>query len=227
MRLTVGPLPAAVYWRRRLFVLGGVLLLIIGFWTSCGGPRSGRDNRGALQTPISESPSPSDSPTGQLLVPTIDESQSASPSPSDSPPPVIDGETCTDGELSLTPAAIPNPTKVAATTTLTFVIKNISQRTCVRDVGGLPQELRIMQGTTLIWSSDHCKPAGKSVVRTFKPNESVTATVYWDGRKTVRDGKVDCTRPAPVDMRAPAGTYQLVGRLDNAYSQAVSLQVTS
>ena len=41
MRLTVGSLPASVYWRRRALVLGVLLLAVIVLWTSCSGsPRS-------------------------------------------------------------------------------------------------------------------------------------------------------------------------------------------
>ena len=37
MRLTVGPLPSAVYWRRRAVVLGALLLLVIVLVYSCSG----------------------------------------------------------------------------------------------------------------------------------------------------------------------------------------------
>jgi len=221
MRLTVGPLAAGVYWRRRLFVLVGFVLLVIGVWTAFSGASPSSDAKTA--THPSSTPS-----TSGILTPTIEPS-TASPSPSrhtsvpSAPPPT--GKLCIDAELSLTPSATPNPAKVGAPTALTFVIRNISGRTCDRDVGGLPQELRIMQGETLIWSSDHCRPTGTSFVRTFKPGESVKADVVWDGRKTVRDGKVECANPPPADMRAEAGNYLLVGRLDDAYSQAVPLEV--
>lgn len=231
MRLTVGPLPAAVYWRRRAFVLGGLLLASLVVWTSCSGTALSSKNNGVL-TPPSGSSGPS--ATSKILTPIV-EKTSASPtesakpaagptgSPSASKP--SSGGPCTDAELTLTAAANPNPTKVAGTTTLTFKIKNTSDRTCERDVGGLPQELRIMQGNALIWSSDHCKAAGTSFLQKLAPGGEVMATVYWDGRKTVRDGKVDCTKPAPLDMRAAAGDYQLVGRLQDSYSPVVQLRV--
>src|SRR5690242_7217123 len=70
MRSTVGPLPPAVYWRRRAVVLGAVLLGIIVLFVSCSG-NDKNDQRGkgasssssSLPTPApaksSASPEPS------------------------------------------------------------------------------------------------------------------------------------------------------------------------
>jgi hypothetical protein len=44
MRLTMGPLPAAVYWRRRAVVAVALVLVIILFVTMCGGPNQGKPN---------------------------------------------------------------------------------------------------------------------------------------------------------------------------------------
>jgi hypothetical protein len=41
MRSTVGPLPPAVYWRRRALVLGVLLLIVIALFVSCGGEDDG------------------------------------------------------------------------------------------------------------------------------------------------------------------------------------------
>ncbi|MGX6603625.1 adhesin [Micromonosporaceae bacterium Da 78-11] len=46
MRATVGPLPSAVYWRRRAVVLGAVLLGIIVLFVSCSGGDDKSDQRG-------------------------------------------------------------------------------------------------------------------------------------------------------------------------------------
>jgi hypothetical protein len=59
MRLTVGSLPAAVYWRRRAVVAVAVLLVVILFASMCGGPDSGQP--GAQPTPGGSS---STTPTG-------------------------------------------------------------------------------------------------------------------------------------------------------------------
>ena len=51
MRLTVGPLPPAVYWRRRAVVLGAGLLFLIVLLYSCDA--AGDRNTGTRATPTS------------------------------------------------------------------------------------------------------------------------------------------------------------------------------
>ncbi len=63
MRTTVGPLPSAVYWRRRAVVLGAVLLGIIVLFVSCSGDdKNDPGGQGAPTsqpaTPGNESPAP-------------------------------------------------------------------------------------------------------------------------------------------------------------------------
>lgn len=76
MRLTVGPLPPAVYWRRRAVVLGAGLLFLIVLLYSCTGTK--RNNTGADGTDPSGKPANTSTPqpTGSVLTPT-----SGSPSP--------------------------------------------------------------------------------------------------------------------------------------------------
>ena len=38
MKLTVGPLPAGVYWRRRAIIGGALLILVLLLWAQCSGP---------------------------------------------------------------------------------------------------------------------------------------------------------------------------------------------
>ncbi|WJK41171.1 hypothetical protein O7608_01550 [Solwaraspora sp. WMMA2056] len=61
MRLTVGPLPSAIYWRRRAVVLGAVLMLLFIVVYSCNGSdRSG----------VGGGPTPTPTPSGEILTPT-------------------------------------------------------------------------------------------------------------------------------------------------------------
>jgi hypothetical protein len=69
MRLTVGPLPPAVYWRRRAVVLGGLLLIVIVTYSACSGSGSGSGRKTAA-SPSATPPatgSPAADPT--LLTP--------------------------------------------------------------------------------------------------------------------------------------------------------------
>src|SRR4051812_24789233 len=58
MRTTVGPLPSAVYWRRRAVVLGAVLLGIIVLFVSCsGGDKNDKRGQGGGSN-TSQAPTP-------------------------------------------------------------------------------------------------------------------------------------------------------------------------
>ncbi|MBU2663252.1 adhesin [Actinoplanes bogorensis] len=78
MRATVGPLPSAVYWRRRAVVLGAVLLGIIVLFVSCSG---GSDDKGQKQ--------------GQ--TPTSNSSQYPTPEPGSPEPSFLDGQPGANG----------------------------------------------------------------------------------------------------------------------------------
>src|ERR1043165_7826951 len=78
MRLTVGSLPASVYWRRRALVLGVLLLAVIVMWTSCSGPSKSDASKNAAVT-TTESPSPEPPAPASILTPTIGGSSPSSP----------------------------------------------------------------------------------------------------------------------------------------------------
>src|SRR3712207_1808921 len=71
MRMTVGPLPPAVYWRRRALVLGAVLAVLLVLVYSCSSGSNDGDGRaapnGGSKAPASGTPTPS----GSLLTPSI------------------------------------------------------------------------------------------------------------------------------------------------------------
>src|SRR5262245_46608252 len=58
MNLTVGPLPPAVYWRRRAIVAAGLLAIILPIAFSCGGPGKS-DPAGQRKTAVTVSQHPS------------------------------------------------------------------------------------------------------------------------------------------------------------------------
>lgn len=220
MKLTVGPLPAAVYWRRRAVVIGVLLIAIVMFWTSCSrDPKSGASRQtpkpsGGTSTSASASPEPSST----MQTPTV-------PSPSAEPtlappttPPAIAAE-CPDTALLLTADPAVSSLPSGAYLQMTLRVKNISATACNRDLGANLQELYLQLGTTKVWSSDVCATRGTpSSVKTMEPSIEHSFSVTWDGKANAA-GCTNRAAPAP-------GRYQLFARLGTKISDPAAVQLT-
>jgi hypothetical protein len=221
MRLTVGPLPPAVYWRRRALVLGGMVVVIILLVYSCGdskGSGAGPNNTAATSTATTPA-TPGGDAAGNESGTSPSPSTSVSRTPATPTATAPDRSLCTDAELRVTPVPAARRLARGATTQLTIKIKNTSSRTCRRDVGPDQQELYIVEqgGAQKIWSSDDCGGPRGTKVQSFSPGFEVAYTATWNGREST-----NCKdRPLPR-----AGTYQLYGRLATKRSAPVTLTLT-
>ena len=225
----MGPLPAAVYWRRRALVLGVLLVIVLLITYSCGGSSpsradDGRHANGSGLHTVAPSGSPASVPT---VTPSILESAPPSGSVTPSTPsasgPVVD---CTDTDISVRVSISPT----SATTTklqyggtflLKLVIANTSDHACTRDVGAVPEQVLIEHGTTKIWSSDDCtsSTARAHDVRTFNPADAISAQVSWSSYEITTS---TCKRsPTP----AAVGAYQLIGRVGTKYSTPTAFTI--
>ncbi|SBT52448.1 hypothetical protein [Micromonospora narathiwatensis] len=251
MRLTVGPLPPAVYWRRRAVVLGAGLLFLIVLLYSCTGQEpknTSADGAGpsgkaststprpteSVLTPKSGSPSPTPEDSGSGADGGADGGQGGPTGGGQGGPasggsgtdasvaPVVDDGTCADSEIQVTPVALPATAQRGTVVTLRFKIKNVSGRTCSRDVGSGPQELYIKAGADKVWSSDTCGTARESDVQSFTPNFERSYELGWNGRYSNR-----CANGLAAGEFVPAGTYQLLARLDTKISKPVQLTITN
>jgi hypothetical protein len=245
MRLTVGPLPPAVYWRRRAVVLGvGFLFLLVVLW-SCSSepgksgptagqtkpttPPAGAQTTGPVLTPQSGAPGASAPPDGGPAganPTTADQQQPAADPPAaaggtvpDVPPPAAGS--CTDEEISVVPVPSTKSIRQGGTVGLQLKIKNTSNRTCSRDLGADLQELFIKSGAEKIWSSDTCGGKGSNVV-SLTPNEERTFQADWNGN---RDSK--CSGGLAAGPNAEPGTYQIFARLGTKHSEPVALTITN
>ena len=114
------------------------------------------------------------------------------------------------------------PARVAAKrgqpVNLSLIIKNVSARTCARDVGADVQEIYIKQGAAKIWSSDVCAVAAGagSKVEQFQPGGQRTYYVTWNGRDSSR-----CSGGMAAGNFPVAGRYEVMGRLGAKVSNPV------
>jgi hypothetical protein len=244
MRLTVGPLPPAVYWRRRAVVLGALLAVIIVLYSACGGSDSGAGRRNNAASP-SAGPSATGSPepTGSLLGSETadpdaedetgtgtgdggtgtgdgeagDEDAAGEPAPAPQAPAA---GPCTDEEMAIRPVPAKNTVTRGTPIDIRLLIENTSTRSCSRDVGADLQELRLVLGAQTIWSSDQCGPSRGSDVRTFAPGAEREYMVTWNGNASSK-----CSGGVPSGAPPEAGDYQLLARLGTKRSAPVVLTV--
>jgi hypothetical protein len=221
MRLTVGPLPAAVYWRRRAVVLVGLAIVVLIVSYACGGPSSS----GAQNTAATNSPEPAVTSREPPHPFVPDTSATASPTPTAfSLVTSAASGPCSDDEIELIATAEAATVAPKQTVAVTLKIKNISSRTCSRDVGADAQELRLQDASGIVWSSDDCNPRHGVDVRSYPPGKQDTFTLTWTGlRSRSGTGAPECS-----GTTGPAvGVYDLVARLDKKYSAPFSLKIAA
>jgi len=251
MRLTVGPLPPSVYWRRRAVVVGA-LLAAIALVVAVGSSIGGGGNRAGRPAPTKGASGPGNSPTGASPTPTVIGGESTSPgqgavgpggeggSPGGGAPtgaepgPTVTSSTtqgpvnavgeksaapCSDTEISVTAAASPSPGVYGGTMELSLTIASVTDHECSRDIGSATQELRVLQGTAVVWSSDDCGAPQQPDIRTFGPGASVRFIVRWNTYRTAPD---DCRIAATP---AQPGTYSLVARVGTKVGDPVAFSI--
>lgn len=224
MKLTVGPLPPAVYWRRRAVVLGVLLLVVILLMYSC----SGSDSPSAAQNSAAQDvAAATDQPTavGQKSPTLLNPAAGDVPSPGGTSQPPADAPVstgpCADEEMQLT--VVPEVATVRRGTPIkiTFKIRNMSSRACSRDVGADAQEIYVVDGAGgKVWSSDFCGAERGEDVRTFGPGIETEFFVTWTGNQA--RSRATCSTTL-----VRVGSYRVVGRLAGKLSDPVALQVSA
>jgi hypothetical protein len=233
-------------------VLGALLVVVILLFVSCsGGGDNKNSNRGQATSsqstvPAPTSSTPDDEPSfsdaepggggpslpapGDLTAqPTLGDGTGTSGAPSGQNPGGTNanvtapaGTTCADSEMSVTPVPASTTIKRGTPVVIRLKIKNISTRTCSRDVGADPQEIYIDQGARKYWSSDTCSTARNSDVRAFAPGAEREYSVTWNGRQSSKCQGGVAAGPAPIP-----GQYEVRGRLGTKVSDAVVLTIVA
>jgi hypothetical protein len=229
----VGPLPAAVYWRRRLLLLGLVLAVLGGGgWLTIAalGGRAGADPVVAASTrdadPIVAPPSleqvvPS---LASVQVPTVGPSPEPAPetpAPSVEPVPAgpVPGGPCSDDMIAVEVRPPAGPVAVGSKPTLDLVVANVSSVPCVRVLDKGLQEIALLDSSGgRVWGSNDCFPETSNDTRTLAPGEAAVFPVVWGGLTSSPGCATPRVPPAP-------GDYVLRGRLDTKTSGDAALRL--
>ncbi|MEV6932614.1 hypothetical protein AB0M46_50115 [Dactylosporangium sp. NPDC051485] len=222
-RLTVGPLPSSVYWRRRAIVLAVVVVAAVLVWLAVRGgspssPTSASSQSATMtsSTPATTRAAPTEAtPTpGEFTSPSFTPDQTG-PSATPRSPAPANVAPCTDDQITVTVAASPSPGLVGGTFTFSIAIASKATDWCSRDLGAGAQEIRVLRDGELLYSSDECGGGKTSDVRSFAAGDAVMYRHAWSSYRATPH---NC---APAANPAPPGKYQVVARIGTKLSAPV------
>jgi len=200
--LTRGPLPASVYWRRRLLVLGLGLALVLVVSNVFGGDDGGQASGGNVATQVSGDPNGSAPQGDETSEPAKPKKPRKTKKPTTPQEPVLaqpDGP-CADSDVVVTPSV--EKAVAGRDVALTLELRTATAEACTWRVSANHVTMKITSGVDEIWTSRQCPravPVQDVVVR-----RAVTTfvDVVWNARRS------DDGCPVQTDW-ALSGTYHV------------------
>lgn len=226
----VGPLPAAVYWRRRAIIAAPLLAILLtlatcmvradGSTSTSDTPTKRSKQQGAdvpevqdgtKEHPFYPVPGPAPDAAGEQTV------EPAAASTVDTPPPAPAGPgECSDGDLSVQVSPSHRSYPVGSRLKVQLTIKNVGDQECRRDVGAGAQEVTAHGSGALVWSTDHCSTDSSADEKLLRAGEELTFWVVWTGNGS----SAGCPSGQP---RVSPGEYEVYGRVGSAVSQPAAV----
>jgi hypothetical protein len=194
--LTRGPLPAGVYWRRRLLVLSVAVVLVVGLARLLGGGSDGSDADRATQVSADRTEtvgSPGTTASGSPSAPTSSRSHTPGKGHRSGKPgggkttssaPVLaapDGP-CADGDVAVTPDV-----KGAVAGRDVFIVlklRTLSSAACTWRVSPANVTVKITSGRDDIWSTRECPRAVPSRDVVVRRDVTTSVGLTWNARRS-------------------------------------------
>ena len=184
-----GPLPARVYWTRRLVVIGIPLVLVVVLARMLGGSSDAKDASSGKATQAGAtveetSAAPTSGPTAETTTGTGKKGKKKRDQETTPPEPVLAEPTgpCTASDIVATPAITSAPG--GADIPITINLRTVVTEACTWQASALTMTVTITSGDDPIWSSRECPasiPAQDVVIR-----QAVDAPVVvnWSARRS-------------------------------------------
>jgi hypothetical protein len=181
-----GPLPARVYWTRRLVVVVVALALVVGIARLLGGT-AGDPGPSASPVAADQSPSGSSAPSAP--------SSSSPSSPSAVPPTVPPGSTavarparpngtCNNDDIVATPGVRSPAYAGRPPVVLTATLRTRQALACSWTVSPGSLVVKVTSGADRIWSTQDCPGALPRRVLVVRRDTPVTVDIRWDGLRS-------------------------------------------
>jgi hypothetical protein len=215
----VGSQPPSVYWRRRLFVFGSIIVLLvlvvitIKVATSGGADPAAAD--GTKTAPRPTQPAPSTTSRHSSTAPKTSTSRSSSPRTNTSVPPA----TCVVKDLGIAAVVGKTGYRVGDQPLVELQVTNKGSKPCVQDLADKQVELKVYNGESRVWGSHDCKIQSGTSLHTLTPKTPVRVAITWSGLSS----QPGC---AGTRQRVGAGTYTLYAVLSGRTGTATQFTIS-
>jgi len=186
--LTRGPLPARVYWVRRMLVLGTAVLLVVGLARLLSGgsdaSSGGGDEAAQVAAAVTTSAVPSETTTPSVTVTVPAPTGRPGKRASGTPTPVLAEPSgpCADEDVAVTPDV---PDAVAGRDVqIVLHLRTMSTPACTWQVSPGTLAVKITSGHDAIWSSRDCPKALPTQPVVVRQAATTDVAVTWSSRRS-------------------------------------------
>jgi hypothetical protein len=207
-----GPLPARVYWTRRIVVLGIPLLLVVVLARVLGGSSDGKDASAGQATQagatVAETrQAPTSGPTAELATGTKGKKGKKKREQTTPPAPVLAEPSgpCTDSDIVATPAIASAPG--GSDVPITINLRTIVSEACTWQASSTTMTVTITSGDDFIWSSRECPAAIAPQDVVIRQAVDTPVVVTWKDAKRSDEtcsGRTDWAKPGFYHVEAAA-----------------------
>lgn len=219
----VGSRPPSVYWRRRIILLGSLVLLVALVALTVRAIAEGDDGNAqaggstpasstaSSTTPATRKPTMSVKPASTRTV----KSSKASPPRSRSTAPL---PRCRPGNLAVRAVVAKTSYDVGDQPMLELQVTNNGTRPCVQDLADRQIELKVYNGESRVWGSHDCEIQDGTSDRTLAVGRAVRVSITWSGLTSQKGCK-------GTRQRVGAGTYTLYALLSGKTGKATQFSI--
>lgn len=183
--LTRGPLPAKVYWRRRMVLIGGSLALVLGLGRLLGGGSDGSSDDPGVAEQVAAQPSTSASRGTPAVTKKPRPTKPSSPTPTPTPQLAVPDGPCDDADVSVTPSVVD---AIAGRDVVVLLeLRTIIDDACTWRVSPSHVTLSVTSGADDIWSTQQCPAAVPVEDVTVRQDVTSTVSVIWNAKRSDED----------------------------------------
>jgi hypothetical protein len=215
----VGSQPPSVYWRRRLLLLGSLVLVIVLMALTVKAMRSDGNPAGAAKGSSTTANTSIDTSTSATATASATKGNSPSSTGSSGASTSSSALPCATKDLSVA-AVVGKPSyQVGDQPLLELQVTNVGPGPCVQDLADKAVELRVYNGESRVWGSHDCQIQPGTDNKTLAVNRPVQVAVTWSGLTS----QPKC---AGTRQRVGAGTYTLYAVLSGKTGKAKQFTIS-